>query len=92
MPWRDVPGRYGKWETVYGLFRRWQRDGTWARIVAAVLFSVDTLEQIIGAAGVPAGGVARIYSLLIWLIGLAALFFLWRPDSTVFFKDQTGGR
>jgi hypothetical protein len=26
-----VPERYGKWETVYGLFRRWQRDGTWAR-------------------------------------------------------------
>ncbi|MGW7482083.1 IS5 family transposase [Nonomuraea muscovyensis] len=32
-PWRDVPARYGEWETVYGLFRRWQRDGTWARIV-----------------------------------------------------------
>ncbi|WP_328835625.1 IS5 family transposase [Streptomyces europaeiscabiei] len=28
-PWRDVPERYGPWETVYGLFRRWQRDGTW---------------------------------------------------------------
>ncbi|MFF5209515.1 transposase [Streptosporangium sp. NPDC000396] len=32
-PWRDVPERYGKWETVYGLFRRWQRDGIWALIV-----------------------------------------------------------
>lgn len=32
-PWRDVPARYGEWETVYGLFRRWQRDGTWARIL-----------------------------------------------------------
>ena len=31
-PWRDVPARYGRWQTVYGLFRRWQRDGTWARI------------------------------------------------------------
>ncbi|WP_406500741.1 transposase [Streptomyces sp. NBC_00846] len=30
--WRDVPERYGPWETVYGLFRRWQRDGTWHRI------------------------------------------------------------
>jgi transposase len=27
-----VPERYGPWETVYGLFRRWQRDGTWHRI------------------------------------------------------------
>lgn len=32
-PWRDVPIRYGELETVYGLFRRWQRDGTWAQIV-----------------------------------------------------------
>ncbi|MFE4516725.1 IS5 family transposase [Kitasatospora sp. NPDC056783] len=32
-PWRDVPACYGEWETVYGLFRRWQRDGTWSRIL-----------------------------------------------------------
>ncbi|MFI8393080.1 IS5 family transposase, partial [Streptomyces sp. NPDC085540] len=31
-PWRDVPERYGPWDRVYDLFRRWQRDGTWARI------------------------------------------------------------
>ena len=24
-PWRDVPPVYGPWQTVYGLFRRWQR-------------------------------------------------------------------
>ncbi|MEV3927429.1 transposase [Actinomadura coerulea] len=28
VPWRDLPARYGRWQTVYGLFRRWQRDGT----------------------------------------------------------------
>jgi Putative transposase of IS4/5 family (DUF4096)/Copper resistance protein D len=33
-PWRDVPARYGPWQTVYGLFRRWQRDGTWQRILS----------------------------------------------------------
>jgi transposase len=33
-PWRDVPARYGPWQTVYGLFRRWQQDGTWGRIRA----------------------------------------------------------
>ncbi len=35
-PWRDVPACYGPWQTVYGLFRRWQRDGTWARVVTAL--------------------------------------------------------
>ena len=33
-PWRDLPPRYGPWQTVYGLFRRWQRDGTWQQILS----------------------------------------------------------
>ncbi|WP_246170889.1 transposase [Pseudonocardia hierapolitana] len=32
-PWRDVPERYESWQSVYGLFRRWQRDGIWPRIL-----------------------------------------------------------
>jgi transposase len=34
IPWRDLPERYGPWETVYKRFARWQTDGTWARIGA----------------------------------------------------------
>nr|WP_172633317.1 IS5 family transposase [Streptomyces sp. 6-11-2] len=40
-PWRDVPERYGPWQTVYGLFRRWQRDGTWHRIVEQLQARAD---------------------------------------------------
>jgi transposase len=40
-PWRDGPARYGEWETVYGLFRRWQRDGTWARILTELQDQAD---------------------------------------------------
>jgi transposase len=40
-PWRDVPERYGPWETVYGLFRRWQRDGTWHRIYGQLQARAD---------------------------------------------------
>jgi transposase len=36
VPWRDLPDRYGPWETVYKRFARWQTDGTWARIEAAL--------------------------------------------------------
>ena len=40
-PWRDVPARYGPWQTVYGLFRRWQRDGTWARTITSLQAAAD---------------------------------------------------
>lgn len=40
-PWRDVPAEYGPWQTVYGLFRRWQRDGTWVRILAGLQARAD---------------------------------------------------
>jgi transposase len=47
VPWRDVPERYGPWQTVYGLFRRWQRDGTWARIVTGLQARADAEGLII---------------------------------------------
>ncbi|WP_182543206.1 transposase [Halosaccharopolyspora lacisalsi] len=28
-PCRDVPERYGHWQSVYGLFRWWQRHRVW---------------------------------------------------------------
>nr|WP_206326083.1 IS5 family transposase [Streptomyces sp. N502] len=40
-PWWDVPERYGPWDRVYDLFRRWQRDGTWARIVTQLQAGAD---------------------------------------------------
>jgi transposase len=41
VPWRDIPGRYGPWQTVYGLFRRWQRSGTWRDIVSKLQAQAD---------------------------------------------------
>jgi transposase len=40
-PWRDLPPRYGPWQTVYGLFRRWQRDGTWQQILSQLQAQAD---------------------------------------------------
>lgn len=41
VQWRDLPDRYGPWQTVYGLFRRWQRDGTWKRILTQLQAQAD---------------------------------------------------
>jgi transposase len=46
VPWRDLPERYGPWETVYKRFARWQTEGTWARIEAALRTQVDAAEEL----------------------------------------------
>ena len=45
-PWRDIPTDYPPWPTVYGLFRRWQRDGTWDTILAAAQTIADADSRI----------------------------------------------
>jgi transposase len=45
-PWRDVPACYGPWQTVYGRFRRWQRDGTWTRILTGLQARADAAGLI----------------------------------------------
>jgi transposase len=33
-PWRDLPEKFGKWDTVYQRFARWCRIGIWQRVFA----------------------------------------------------------
>ena len=40
-PWRDLPERFGPWQTVYGRHRRWSADGTWEQILAALQVGCD---------------------------------------------------
>lgn len=40
-PWRDVPERFGNWNTVYKNFDRWARDGVWARVLERVQSLAD---------------------------------------------------
>lgn len=34
--WRDLPDRYGPWQTVYHWFNRWRRDGTLRQMADAL--------------------------------------------------------
>lgn len=47
-PWRDLPERYGPYQTVYGRHRRWSGDGTWEQILERLQAGCDEVE---GAAG-----------------------------------------
>ena len=65
----------------------------WARITASVFFLLWTYYTYVSI-GQTRGAATLITStvivLLIWLLGVASLFLLWRPQSTAFFKGQSG--
>jgi transposase len=35
-PWRDVPEKYGKWNSIYRRFRRWSVCGVWESMAVAL--------------------------------------------------------
>ncbi len=45
-PWRDLPERYGPWQTAYSRFRRWQRAGVWERALAALHAEADAVGEL----------------------------------------------
>ena len=61
---------------------------SWARIVSTVFFGIDTLSLIADINGTSAlsGTVAtRLYGIVVWLIGLAAIILLWQRASSDYF-------
>lgn len=40
-PWRDIPSRYGPWQTFYDRFVRWSRNGTWLRLLKVMQAAAD---------------------------------------------------
>jgi len=45
-PWRDLPERYGAWETVSGRFYSWRKRGLWGRILQKVQQQAQARGQI----------------------------------------------
>lgn len=41
IAWRDLPVEFGPWQTVWKRHRRYSRDGTWDRVVDALLRLAD---------------------------------------------------
>jgi transposase len=46
IAWRDLPERFGPWQTVWKRHRRFSGDGTWDRIHSARLARADDLGEI----------------------------------------------
>lgn len=45
-PWRDLPERFGPWQTAYDRFVRWRRDGTWLRLLQALQQQGDQANRL----------------------------------------------
>jgi len=41
VAWRDVPAEFGPWQTVWKRHRRLAGDGTWDRVLAALVSQAD---------------------------------------------------
>ena len=53
-PWRDLPERYGSWQTVYSRFRKWIEDGILDNIFRVLSLEAELTELSIDASIVQA--------------------------------------
>jgi hypothetical protein len=61
------------------------RGKGWARIVSSVFFGIDTILLFLS---VSRAGTSVIYTALGWLVGLAAIIFLWRRETTEYIAQS----
>lgn len=45
-PWRDLPSRYGPWQTCHDRFVRWGRDGTWEKLLTHAQTKSDAVGEL----------------------------------------------
>jgi len=45
-PWRDLPERYGPWQTVYSRLRHWSREGIWQRVFETLLAEAERRQDL----------------------------------------------
>ncbi len=61
------------------------RGKNWARITGTVLFGLGTLENL-DLFAFKTSVLVHLFGLLVWLVGLGAVIYLWRRDSTAYLK------
>lgn len=51
-PWRDLPERYGKWNSVWRRFRRWSQSDIWKKVFSELTIDADWEEMMIDSTAV----------------------------------------
>jgi putative transposase len=74
-PWRDLPRRFGEWNSVYQRFNRWSKSGVWTRVFQAVKlpdWEALLLDSTIIRAHQHAAGAAPKKGMKRWAVRAAA--------------------
>jgi transposase len=82
VPWRDLPERFGAWQTIYNRFSRWAKRGVWGHLFKELAIEVDDAGSLVDATVVrahqdAAGGKGGSDEII-----LAVLEEAFRPRST----------
>ena len=62
----------------------------WARIMSTVLFGLATVD-LFGVLSQPKTLLGLVFPVLTWLVGLGAVFMLWRKESNDFYRPDRAG-
>ena len=46
-PWRDLPERYGPWQTCADRLYRWRREGLWDRLLTQAQTTSDAVGEVV---------------------------------------------
>jgi putative transposase len=46
-PWRDLPERFGEWNSIYRRFARWAKAGVWEKVLRALGDDPDLEEDLL---------------------------------------------
>jgi transposase len=46
IAWRDLPAEFGPWQTAWQRHHRFAKDGTWDRVLSALLCEADAAGEI----------------------------------------------
>jgi len=46
LAWRDVPDRFGPWQTLWKRHRKFSSEGTWDKVLTALLAHADAVGEI----------------------------------------------
>ena len=58
----------------------------WARVVSSVLFGLNSLVLLYGLIAAGSTAIQKAAGIVTWLVGLGAIVFLWRSDSSAYFN------